>query len=161
MPYAWVEDNRIRDIAPGDPAELYHPDIAALYSTEVSEEVQRGAELIEGKWENPPEPDPSEPDIPEPDPVDPPAPVVSPVAFKLLFTVTERVAIKNFRADTSEETADARAVIDDLYEIIDDPRLTEISLEHSDTVKGVTFLEAQGLIGSGRAAEILAGQAPA
>ena len=156
MPYAWVEDNRIRDIAPGDPAELYHPDIAALYSTEVSEEVQRGAELIEGEWENPPEPEPS-----EPDPVDPPAPVISPVAFKLLFTVTERVAINRFRADTSEETADARAVIDDLYGIIDDPRLTEINLGRSDTVEGVTLLETQGLIGSGRAAEILAGQEPA
>jgi hypothetical protein len=49
-------------------------------------------------------------------------------------------------------------VIDVWYEIIDDPRLTEINLGHSGTIEGVTFLETQGLIGSGRAAEILAGQ---
>lgn len=156
MPYAWVQNNRIRDIAPGNPAELYHPDVAALYNTEVAGSVERGANLVEGDWVNPPAPvfTPAAP-------VTPPAPVISPVQFKLLFTSAERIAIKAFRAGTAPETADARAVIDDWYEIVDDPRLTEVDLGLSGTIEGVNYLETLKLIGTGRAAEILAAQTPA
>ena len=155
MPHAWVQNNRIRDIAPGNPAELFHPDVAALYNTVVAGSVERGAKLVEGGWVNPPSPV-----FTPPTPVTPPAPVVSPVEFKLLFTSAERIAIKAFRAGTAPETADARAVIDDWYEIVDDRRLTEVDLGLAGTIDGVNYLETLGLIGVGRAAEILAGQAP-
>ncbi|MEP3113022.1 hypothetical protein [Nisaea sp.] len=156
MPYAWVQNNCIRDIAPGDPAELYHSDIAALYSTQVAGSVERGAKMVEGEWTNPPAPV-----FTPPSPVTPPAPVVSPVEFKLLFTSAERIAIKAFRAGTAPETEAARAVIDDWYEIVEDLRLTEVDLGLSDTIEGVNYLETLGLIGVGRAAEILAAQTPA
>ena len=65
---AWIENNRVRDIAPGNPADHYHPDIAAYYSVEVPDGTQNGAELVEGVWVNPAPPEPQEPI--------PPAPVV-------------------------------------------------------------------------------------
>ena len=35
MKKAWIENDRIRDIALGNPDELYHPDVAKFYDTEV------------------------------------------------------------------------------------------------------------------------------
>lgn len=53
MKYAWVENDIIRDIAPGDPFEFYHPDVAIFYDTEVPDYVINGANFIDGVWVNP------------------------------------------------------------------------------------------------------------
>lgn len=39
MKFAWIENGRIKDIAPGNPAEFYHPIVAAHYDTEVPDEA--------------------------------------------------------------------------------------------------------------------------
>lgn len=55
---AWIENNRVRDIAQGNPQENYHPDVAKLYDTEVPNGTVSGATLVNGVWPNPPPPPP-------------------------------------------------------------------------------------------------------
>lgn len=65
-------------------------------------------------------------------PVVPDPPKVSPVEFKLLWTPQERVAIKGMRA--------ADPVVDDFYNILDDPRLTLVNLALQSTQDAVDYL---------------------
>ena len=61
MRYAWIQNDRIRDIALGDPSSLYHPDVAVFYNTEVPDEAANGDGWINGqlvKREPPPLPPP-------------------------------------------------------------------------------------------------------
>jgi hypothetical protein len=62
MKYAWIENDHIRDIAHGNPAELYHPDVAVFYNTEVPDDAANGDGWIDGvlvKPEPAPEPAPA------------------------------------------------------------------------------------------------------
>ena len=34
MKFAWIENDRIRDIAPGNPVEFYHAEVAAFHTPE-------------------------------------------------------------------------------------------------------------------------------
>lgn len=52
MKYAWVENNKIRDVAI-DPVEQFVAEVAKFYDTEVDDSVQNGAELVNGSWVNP------------------------------------------------------------------------------------------------------------
>jgi hypothetical protein len=90
---------------------------------------------------------------PEPEPAEPPPPPdikVSPIEFKLLFTSPERIAIKAARA--------TNPVVDDFFDIVEDPRLTHVNLSLTSTIMAIGYLEQEGLIAEGRAAEILQGQ---
>lgn len=53
MKKAWIDNNRVRDIAPGEPADIYHPDVAVLYDTDIPDDIVAGAELVDGVWTNP------------------------------------------------------------------------------------------------------------
>lgn len=137
--YARIINNIAVDIST-DPAAHFHPSIAAEFQL-VPDNVQSGWRLMEGIWT-------------EPAPVDPPAPVaeyptVSPIEFKLLFTAQERVAIKAARATDP--------VIDDFYDVVEDPRLTFVDLGLQSTRDAIGYLAAQGLIGAERVEQILAG----
>jgi len=83
MKKAWIENNQIRDIAIGDPAGLYHPDVAAFYDTDVPDEAQNGDGWVDGQLVPRPIPEPSTPEPVEPVVV---YPTVSAIEFKLLFT---------------------------------------------------------------------------
>lgn len=48
MRKAWIENERIRDIAPGNPEELYHPDVAVFYDTDVPEDACNGDGWVDG-----------------------------------------------------------------------------------------------------------------
>ena len=48
MKYAWIEDNRIRDIAHSEPFEIYHPDVAVFYDTEVPDDAVNGDGWVDG-----------------------------------------------------------------------------------------------------------------
>ena len=145
MKFAWIENDRIRDVAPGNPAELYHPDIAKFYDTEVPDNAQNGDGWVDGQLVKPEPPAPAP--APEPTPV---YPQVSPIQFKLLFTSPERVAIKAARAND--------AVIDDFFDIVEDPRLTFVDLGLQSTQDALSYLVAQGLLTAERREEILKGQ---
>lgn len=51
--FAWVEDGRVRDVCWGNPAELYHPDIAKFYTEVVPEGTTNAATKVNGTWKNP------------------------------------------------------------------------------------------------------------
>ena len=73
--------------------------------------------------------------------------IISPVQFKLLFTSEERVAIKSAR------TTDP--VIDDFFDIIDDPRLSEVNLKLTSTIDALKYLVTKNLITEERKNQIL------
>ena len=85
---AWIENNQVRDICPGNPTELYHPDIAKHYDTDIPDDIVQGATLIDGVWTNP---------IPviytAPEPIIT-YPNLTPMQFYLAFKPMERIAIK-------------------------------------------------------------------
>ncbi len=146
MRKAWIENDRIRDIAPGNPEELYHPDIAKFYDTLVPDDAVNGDGWVNGALVKPEPPAPVEP--PAPAPATPPQ--VSPVQFKLLFTPQERVAIKAARATDP--------VIDDFYDIVEDARLTHVDLGLKSTQAAIGYLVAKSLLTEGRKSEILRGE---
>ena len=74
---------------------------------------------------------------------------VSPVEFMLLFTATERVAIKAARQTDP--------MIDDFLDIVEDPRLTFVDLALPSTRGALAYLAAKNLISEERQAEILSG----
>lgn len=85
---AWIENGAVRDICPGNPAELYHPDIARHYDTDVPDGTVSGATLVAGVWTNP-----------APIVIEPTEPVVTypgltPMQFYLAFKPAERIALK-------------------------------------------------------------------
>lgn len=140
--FARIISNVAVDVS-SNPAEQFHPGIADQFEP-VPDEVKAGWVRNEaGDWEAPA---PS----PEPDPAPTEAPKVSPVEFKLLFTAQERVAIKAARATDP--------VIDDFFDIVEDPRLTHVNLGLQSTQDALAYLEATGLITTNRRQEILAGQ---
>lgn len=48
MKYAWIEDGKVRDVAHDEPTKIYHPDVAALYTTEVPDNAENGDGWVEG-----------------------------------------------------------------------------------------------------------------
>ena len=145
MKHAWIENSRIRDICPGDPVECYHPDIAAFYDTEVPDNAVNGDGWVNGQLVKP---EPPAPVIPEP--VAPVPPKVSPVEFMLLFTSSERVAIKARRATDP--------IIDDWLDIVQDPRLTHVDLALQSTQDALAYLVSLNILTDERRDEILSGE---
>lgn len=139
---AWIENNRIRDIAPSDPAALYTPDIAAFYDTDVPDDAANGDGWVGGELVKPEPPPPREPAAPEPL-------KVSPVEFMLLFTSPERVALKAARATDP--------VIDDWLGIVQDPRLSIVDLGLKSTRDALDYAVGLGILTTARRDEILIG----
>ena len=144
MKKAWVENERIRDAAPGNPEELYHPDVAKLYNTDVPDDAVNGDGWVNGQLVKP-EP-PVYPDLPQPAT---PIPLIGPIAFQMLFKVDELVAI-----DAAKET---NAAIRIFWKLLDDPRTDFVDRNLEPVQTMLRNLEAEGLIGAGRAEEILHG----
>jgi len=48
MKYAWIQDGRIRDIAIADPTNIYHPDVAVFYDTQVPDDAKNGDFYADG-----------------------------------------------------------------------------------------------------------------
>lgn len=144
MKHAWIENNKIRDIAPGIPSEIYHPDIAAHYTAQVPDDAENGDGWVTGALVKPV---PAEPPAPEVPVIVPPN--VSPVEFMLLFKSAERVAIKALRATDP--------VIDDFLDVIEDPRLTLVNLGLGSTGDALDYMTYKGLIAVGRKEEIRTG----
>ena len=142
MKKAWVESGVIRDICLGNPAELYHPDIAIHYTVDVPDDVVNGATWNGNEWVNPP--------TPEPQPLAQTIPLIGPIAFQMLFKVDELVAI-----DAAKET---NAAIRIFWKLLDDPRTDYVDRNLESIQSILQSLEAGGLIGAGRAQEILHGE---
>lgn len=142
--YVRIIDDVAVDVVSGDPAELFHPTIAAEFSA-APDEVEPGwrRDPGTGAWSAP------APIEPQPEPPGE-APKVSPVEFKLLFTPQERVAIKSARA--------THPVIGDFYDIVEDPRLTFVDLGLQSTRDALEYMVVQKLLTDERRTAILYGQ---
>ncbi|MCU7850056.1 MAG: hypothetical protein KZQ89_19110 [Candidatus Thiodiazotropha sp. (ex Lucinoma kastoroae)] len=87
----------------------------------------------------------SEPEYPAGDSVVIPS-VWSVLEFKRKFTQSERMHIRMAR--------EASAMIDDLFDLVDSAQ--GIMSDDADLVAGLQYMESEGLLATGRAAEILA-----
>lgn len=127
-----------------DPENHFHPDIAKEFVS-VPEEVKAMWSLVEDVW--------TAPELIVPTPVEPVVEYgkVSPIEFKLLFTSGERLALKAARSTDP--------VIDDFYDIIDDPRLNYVDLSLTSTQNALAYFVSKGVLTEQRKAEILANQA--
>lgn len=142
MKKAWLENTIIRDIAPGDPTKLYHPEIALYYDTDVPDDAERGDTFSEGVLTKKVvlEAPPIEPVVVKP-------PKVSVIEYKMLFTSAERIAVK----------ASTDPVIIDLQELMNDPRTVNVDLSLKSISDALDYMTYLGLIAAGRKAEILTG----
>jgi hypothetical protein len=75
-------------------------------------------------------------------------PKVTVIEYKMLFTSTERIAVK----------ASTDPVIIDLQELMNDPRTVNVDLSLQSISDALDYMTALGLIAPGRKAEILTGQ---
>ena len=148
MKYAWIENAVIRDLCNGVPDELYHPDIAQHYDTQVPDEAINGdgwdgvklvklVNLVKSIVS---------------DNIAPPTQMrsitqISPIEFKLRFTAQERIAMRVARPTDLG--------VDDLFDIIEDPRLTTVDLELAATKEAVAYLVLKGYVVQARVDAIL------
>ena len=137
--YARIINNVAVDVS-SNPAEQFHPEIAKDF-VPVPDQVESGWSVSAGKWSPPASVEPTAPAAVYPK--------VGPIAFQLLFKVDELAAI-----DAAKETNPAIRIF---WKMLDDPRtdFVDLSLEPVQTM--LRNLEAEGLIGAGRAEEILHG----
>lgn len=61
MKYAWIENGKIRDVAHSNPSEIYHPDVAAYYITQVPDDAVNGDGWVNGALVKPEPPAPAPP----------------------------------------------------------------------------------------------------
>lgn len=150
--FARIVDDQVVEIIDWSPEGRYPEDWLWV---ECPPETVQGSTFQDGKWDHPTPPAPVEPQ--------PPAPArilqVSPPTFLLLFTSQERIGI---RAARNYSGADAnpnmvKAVLDDWFAIIDDPRLQYVDLTLPATQQGIDFLVTVGLLTAPRAEEIKLG----
>lgn len=145
MKYAWIDNAQIRDIAHGNPEEIYHPDIAKFYDTSVPDDAENGDGWVNGALVKRPAPTP--PPTPEPVAVVPPK--VDVITYKMLFTSAERIATK----------ASTDPVIIDLQELMNDPRTQNVDLALKSVQDALDYMTYIGILAAGRKAEILTGEA--
>lgn len=142
MKHARIVNNTAVDVRAESPEGCFTPEIVAEF-VQVPDEVESGWTLENGIWTAPPEPEPT----PEPTPAPTEAPKVSTIEFKLLFTSGERIAIKS----------STDPVVQDFYEITNDPRLTHVDLGLRSTQDAIAYLVHVGILTQVRADAILAG----
>ena len=83
--------------------------------------------------------------------------VLTKYQFRKLFTFTERIGIDNFMANpaiAAQNTAILSTIMKDL------DVSGEVQLNNQDVAQGIGFLEQVGLIGTGRAAQIISNTPP-
>ncbi len=146
MKYAWIENGTVRDVCHGNPDELYHPDVAALYSAQVPDTAVHG-DAWDGTTLTPYVP-------PAPEPV-PPAPVVYPMMTPVQF----------YDALTPREETDILASTDPMVQTFARRLARALQTDtpvnpNSPTVQeGLAYLSEQKIIAAARIPQILAGVA--
>lgn len=122
MKWAWIEDDRVRDIAPGEPSNWYHPDVAVFYDTEVPDEAENGDGWVDGVLTKRP--------IPELGPVVPPVRTWDIGSIRDKLTLAEKVVWDN----------------DSKPEVITAKKEFEIPLEHDAAKAVLDFLVSSDII---------------
>ncbi|WP_417551812.1 hypothetical protein [Marinomonas fungiae] len=125
MNYGRIKNGVVVDIAT-DPNKQFHPTIAAEF-VEIPDGAGAGWTFDGTDYAPPVAPD-TEPVEPEPTK----RAIISPVEFKLLFTLSERVAIAELRKTDP--------ILEDFYSLLDDSRLTAVDLAATSIVEGVEYV---------------------
>ena len=141
MKYARVVADTAVDVRTEAPEGFFTPEVVAEF-VEVPDQVENGWLLKDGVWSAPPP-------APEPQPPAQLIPLIGPVAFQMLFKIEELVAI-----DAAKETY---PVVRIFWNLLNDPRTDVVDRNLKTVQDGLRYLEAKGLIGAGRAQEILTG----
>jgi len=126
MKYVWIENNRIRDIAPGNPTEFYHPDVAAFYDTQVPDDAANGDGWVDGA-------------------------LVKPIVAEAVAP-TRQWAIGDFRAGMtlSEKTKWDNDTAPEIVTV-----KQELPKEETETIELLDFLLSEGIISSATKDRIL------
>ena len=61
MKFAWIENDKIRDVAHSNPNDIYHPDVAKFYDTQVPDDAANGDGWVNGQLVKPEPPPPGPP----------------------------------------------------------------------------------------------------
>ena len=107
MKYAWIENNKIRDVAHSNPVEIYHSDVAKLYDTQVPDDAVNGDGWVNGV-------------LIKPEPPPPPARQWTAVNFRTGMTLAEKTKwdndsapeIKTVKAELPKELVGATELLD-------------------------------------------------
>ena len=142
MKYARMNNQAAVDVRTESPEGFFTPNVVAEFVT-VPEEVEDGWMFDGEVW--------AEPVQIEPNPADTPViyPQLTPLEFKMCFTVTERLAIK-----AAKETD---PILQDTYEILDDVRLKTVDLNLASNRALIDYLVSLGCITIERAEEVKSG----
>lgn len=145
MKYAWADQNNtIRDVCQGNPAECYTPEVAAYYTTEVGDDIVNGATWDGSKWVNPPAPPAPPPPVPQY------SKTMTPIEFRLLFISAERIAIKT--------AAKTDPIVEDFWSIINDPELTQVNVADAQIIEALDYLVTIAILTQARETTILLGK---
>lgn len=137
--FARLVGGYVQEVIKFDPNGVFHPDVAKEYIS-CPLEVEQGWELVGEQWVTPPAP-----------PVPPQTiPIIGPIAFQLLFTMGELIAIEAAK----EQHPEVRI----FWKLLDDPRTDRVDRNLDSVKAGIYTLENLGLIAQGRAQEILYGE---
>jgi len=139
MKQAWIENNKIRDICQGNPNELYHPDIAKLYTVDVPDNAENGDCWVNDQLIKPVFV------LPVIVPIIVIPPKVSVIKFLMLFTSTERIATRS----------SVDPIVMDWWALVNDPRTQEVDLNLSSVQSALDYLHSTGLLAIGRKEQIL------
>lgn len=115
MKYAWIENNKVRDVAHSNPSEIYHPDVAVHYNTQVPDDAVNGDGWVNG-------------DLVKPEPSPPPAPAPRQWTadnFRTGMTLAEKTRwdsnavpeIKTVKQELPKERAEASELLDFLVSV--------------------------------------------
>jgi hypothetical protein len=107
MKYAWIQDGKVRDVAHSNPAEIYHPDVAKFYDTQVPDDAVNGDGWVNGA-------------LVKPKPPAPPAKRWTSDDFRTGMTLAEKTKwdndttneIKTVKAELPKELAGATELLD-------------------------------------------------
>jgi hypothetical protein len=107
MKYAWIENDKVRDVAHDEPSKIYHSDVAAYYTTQVPDNAVNGDGWINGA-------------LVKPEPPAPPARQWTTDNFRTGMTLAEKTKwdndsapeIKTVKAELPKELAGATELLD-------------------------------------------------
>lgn len=142
MRYTRVINGTAVDTRAESPAGCFTPNIAAEFVA-CPDEVHDGWIFADGVWAEAIKIEPNQADTPVT------YPQLTPIEFKMCFTVTERLAIK-----AAKETD---PILQDTYEILDDVRLKVVDLNLASNRALIDYLVSLGCITIERAEEIKSG----
>ena len=159
MKFARIVNDIAVDVVEGDPAERYHPLLAAQFA-EVPTDVVEGSRLVNDVWIAP------EPVEPAPEPA---APIqMAIIDFLRLFTNTEMAGFNALRktvaalAPADYGDPDKAALVG--FEVglthYDALRAGLIELDHPETVQWLSLLVPLGVMTEERLQDVLAGRMP-